>query len=30
MFYFDNVALASFLGEAKRQATMPKPEGVDG
>jgi ketosteroid isomerase-like protein len=30
MFYFDSVALASFLAEAKRQATMPKPEGVDG
>jgi ketosteroid isomerase-like protein len=29
MFYFDTVALASFLAEAKRQATTPKPEAVD-
>jgi ketosteroid isomerase-like protein len=29
MFYFDTVALARFLAEAKRQATTPKPEGVD-
>jgi len=26
MFYFDTVALASFLANANRQATMPKPE----